>query len=42
MITFLNEQCFCIVLFDLLSDDLIKQWFTIVLSSRPLIVPTSI
>ena len=56
MSTFLNEQCFrivlsfeqtieqytCIVLFYLLSDDLIEQWFTIVLSSRPFIVLTSI
>jgi len=42
MITFLNEQCFHIVLFYLLSDNLIKQWFTIVLLSRPFIVLTSI
>jgi len=26
------EQCTCIVLFYLLSDDLVEQWFTIVLS----------
>jgi len=32
------EQCTCIVFFYLLSDDLIEQWFTIVLSSRLLIV----
>ena len=38
MSTFLNEQCESIVLFYLLSDDLIKQWFTIVLLSRPFIV----
>jgi len=33
------EQCSCIVLSYLLSDNLIEQWFTIVLSSRPFIVP---
>jgi len=36
------EQCTCIVLFYLLSDNLVKQWFTIVLSSRLFIVFTSI
>jgi len=36
------ERCTCIVLFYLLSDDSVEQWFTIVLSSRLFIVFTSI
>jgi len=36
------EQCTCIVLFYLLSDNLIEKWFTIVLLSRLFIVFTSI